>query len=37
MKPVISPAREGVRRVGVVRNREAQLAFALEKVATETG
>ncbi len=35
MKPVISPAREGVRRVGVVRNRQAQLAFALEKVATE--
>jgi uncharacterized protein len=35
MKPVISPTREGVRRVGVVRNRQAQLAFALEKVAAE--
>ncbi len=32
-KPVISPDFEGVRKVGVVRNREAQLEFAIEKVA----
>ena len=35
LKPVISPAREGVRRVGMVRNREAQLDFALDKAGTE--
>jgi hypothetical protein len=35
LKPVISPAREGVRRVGMVRNREAQLDFALNKAGTE--
>jgi hypothetical protein len=35
LKPVISPAREGVRRVGLVRNREAQLDFALDKAGTE--
>lgn len=33
MKPVISPASEGVRKVGVVHNRQGQLAFALEKLA----
>ena len=35
MKPVISPAREGVRKVGVVRTREAQLSFALERLRDE--
>jgi len=35
LKPVISPTREGVRRMGMVRNREAQLDFALEKAAAE--
>lgn len=35
LKPVISPCREGVRRVGMVRNRAAQLDFALDKAATE--
>ena len=32
MKPVISPTSDGVRKVGVVRSREGQLAFALEKL-----
>jgi DegV family protein with EDD domain len=32
MKPVISPGFEGVRKVGVVRNRDAQLDFALAKL-----
>lgn len=32
MKPVISPTSEGVRKVGVVRSREGQIAFALEKL-----
>jgi hypothetical protein len=32
MKPVISPTSDGVRKMGVVRSREAQLAFALEKL-----
>ncbi len=32
MKPVISPGFEGVRKVGVVRNRDAQLEFALAKL-----
>jgi len=32
LKPVISPTSEGVRKVGVVRSREGQLAFALEKL-----
>ncbi|GBE11971.1 fatty acid-binding protein [bacterium BMS3Bbin14] len=31
-KPVVSPAENGVRKVGVVRSREGQLAFALEKL-----
>jgi DegV family protein with EDD domain len=35
MKPVISPMREGVRKVGVVRNRQAQVTFALERLQTE--
>jgi len=30
MKPIVSPMAEGARRVGVVRNREDQLRFALE-------
>ncbi|MBU0943119.1 MAG: DegV family EDD domain-containing protein [Proteobacteria bacterium] len=34
MKPVISPTREGVRKVGVVKNRREQLAFALDRLAT---
>ncbi len=37
MKPVISPTSEGVRKVGVVRSREAQLAFALEKLRARQG
>ena len=37
LKPVISPTREGVRRVGLVRNREAQLDFALVKAGAEIG
>ena len=32
MKPVISPLAEGVRKMGVVRNRTGQLRFALEKL-----
>lgn len=32
MKPVISPGSEGVRKVGVVRNRNAQLDFALARL-----
>ena len=32
MKPVISPASGGVRKVGLVRNRTGQLAFALQKL-----
>jgi DegV family protein with EDD domain len=35
MKPVISPEFDGVRKVGVVRNAQAQLAFALEKLETQ--
>lgn len=35
LKPVISPTREGVRRVGVVRNRDAQLAFASDRLRHE--
>ncbi len=35
MKPVISPLAEGARKVGVVRNRTEQLAFALEKLAAD--
>ena len=35
LKPVISPTREGVRRMGLVRNRESQLTFALEKAGAE--
>lgn len=35
MKPVISPTREGVRKIGVVRNRQAQVTFALERLRTE--
>jgi len=32
MKPVISPTSAGVRKVGVVRSREGQIAFALAKL-----
>jgi uncharacterized protein len=32
MKPVISPASEGVRKVGVVHSSKGQLAFALERL-----
>jgi DegV family protein with EDD domain len=32
MKPVISPLADGVRKVGVVRNRTEQLKFAMEKL-----
>ncbi len=32
MKPVISPMAEGVRKVAVLRNRDAQLGFALERI-----
>jgi len=32
MKPVITPTFDGVRKVAVLRNREAQLDFALEKL-----
>jgi hypothetical protein len=32
MKPVISPLAEGVRKMGVVRNRTEQLKFAVEKL-----
>ncbi|MBA4421657.1 MAG: hypothetical protein C0390_01000 [Syntrophus sp. (in: bacteria)] len=35
MKPVISPLAEGAKKVGVVRNRAEQLAFALEKLAAD--
>ncbi|MBI5556869.1 MAG: DegV family EDD domain-containing protein [Deltaproteobacteria bacterium] len=35
LKPVISPAREGVRKAGVVRSRKGQLAFALERLRKE--
>lgn len=33
MKPVISPHAEGVRKMGVVRNRKDQIKMALEKMA----
>lgn len=33
MKPVISPLAEGAKKMGVVRDRAGQLAFALEKLA----
>lgn len=32
LKPVVSPTAMGAQKVGVVRDREAQLAFALEKL-----
>jgi hypothetical protein len=37
MKPVITPTSDGVRKVGVVRSKEAQLAFALEKLRVRQG
>ncbi len=36
MKPVVSPMPEGVKRVGLVRDHDAQLAFAEEKLRLET-
>lgn len=33
LKPVISPTGSGVRKVGVVRNRPGQLAFALQRLS----
>ena len=33
LKPIITPTAEGVRKAGVVRSREGQLAFALEKLS----
>lgn len=36
MKPVISPSFEGVKKVAVVRNRDAQLEFAKEKIIAES-
>jgi hypothetical protein len=33
VKPIISPTAEGARKVGAVKNRSAQLAYALEKLA----
>jgi hypothetical protein len=35
MKPVITPTREGVRKLGVVRNRQAQSDFALNGLRRE--
>ena len=35
MKPVISPTPEGVKKVGLVRNRDAQIVFAEDKVRLE--
>ncbi|MDR2548905.1 MAG: DegV family EDD domain-containing protein [Desulfobulbus sp.] len=35
LKPVISPTPEGVRKVGLVRSRAGQLAFALDKAKTK--
>lgn len=37
MKPVISPLAEGARKMGVVRNRAEQLAFALGRLEEELG
>jgi DegV family protein with EDD domain len=37
MKPVISPLPEGVRKVGVVRNRSDQVKFAVEKLTAGLG
>ncbi|MBU1232987.1 MAG: DegV family EDD domain-containing protein [Proteobacteria bacterium] len=37
MKPVISPISSGVRKVGVVKNRREQLAFALDKLGSYAG
>ena len=36
MKPVISPTREGVKKMGVVRDRQAQVTFAVNKLRLET-
>jgi uncharacterized protein len=33
MKPIISPLAEGAKKMGVVRDRAGQLAFALERLA----
>lgn len=33
MKPIVSPLKEGAKKVGIARNQEAQLKFAFEKLA----
>ncbi len=35
MKPIISPLPEGATKVGVVRNRDQQIEFALERISNE--
>lgn len=35
MKPVITPTAEGAKKVGMVRNREAQLRFTIEKLGRQ--
>ena len=37
MKPIISPLAEGAKKMGVVRDRAGQLAFALERLAAALG
>ena len=37
MKPVISPAKEGVRKLGVVHSSKGQLAFALDRLRERFG
>jgi DegV family protein with EDD domain len=37
MKPVISPTAQGARQVGVARNRDGQLEFALERLKRRLG
>ena len=37
MKPIISPTREGVRKMGVVRSAQAQAAFAAARLKHEAG
>ncbi|MFH2005822.1 MAG: DegV family protein [bacterium] len=36
MKPIVTPARDGARKVGVVRNQRDQLAFARRRLASLT-
>jgi DegV family protein with EDD domain len=35
LKPVISPTAEGAKKIGMVRNREAQLQFTLERLGRQ--